>query len=100
MKKIFVTGGSGFIGSALIDKLIQEGYEIASYDAYMNFTDNPEYYKKCLRLREKLYKQPSVVFRGDIRDREKLERSVRNFQPDIIVHLAGLSMARVLEKYK
>ncbi len=99
MKKIFITGGAGFIGSALIHLLNKQGYETASFDACLNFIDNPQYYQKCLFLRKKIYYQPSKNYTGDIRDKDSLLNVINDFNPDIIVHLAGLPMARVLEKF-
>lgn len=98
-KRIFITGGAGFIGSALIHQLANEGHETASFDAYLNFIDKEPYYKRCLLVRKKLFKQPSKKYKGDIRNKDNLARAVRDFRPDIIVHLAGLSMARVLKKF-
>ena len=99
-QKIFITGGAGFIGSSLIHRLAELGDETASYDTYLNFIDNDSYYKRCLSIRKKLYLQPTKTYRGDIRDIDKLTDAVTDFQPDIIVHLAGLPMARPLKKYE
>lgn len=99
-KKVFFTGGAGFIGSAIIHKMIKMGYETASFDAHLNFINNSQYYKQCLSIRKKLYKQPSKIYKGDIRNVSKLTGAVKDFHPDIIVHLAGLPMARVLLKYE
>lgn len=99
-KKIFVTGGEGFIGAPLIHKLAQLGHETASYDASLNFIDNDAYYRRCLALRKKIYAQPSKIYQGDIRNRTTLAKAVKDFHPDVIVHLAGLPMARVLKKYE
>lgn len=97
--KVFVTGGEGFIGSFLIDHLIRGGLEIASFDANLNFINNPTYYQKCMKLRQKILKQPSKKYRGDIRNKEEIQKAIRDFNPDIIVHLAGLPMARVPQNY-
>jgi nucleoside-diphosphate-sugar epimerase len=99
-KKILITGGSGFIGAPLIHRLKTLGHEVASFDAYLNFTDNEAYFKKCLALRRKIYKQPTKIYRADIRDSKKLEKAVHDFRPEIIVHLAGLPMARPLKAYE
>lgn len=99
-KKIFVTGGAGFIGAPLIHKLAQLGHETASYDASLNFIDNDTYYRWCLALRKKIYASPSKIYRGDIRNKTTLAKAVKDFQPGVIIHLAGLPMARVLKKYE
>ena len=34
MKKIFITGGSGFIGSFLVKKLLNEGHQVVVFDDF------------------------------------------------------------------
>lgn len=99
-KRILVTGGSGFIGAPIVHRLVKLGHETAIFDAFLNFIDNEFYFKKCLSLRKKIYRQPSKIYRGDIRDIKKLEKAVLDFRPHIIIHLAGLPMARPLKKYE
>lgn len=99
-KRIMFTGGNGFIGSCVIHKMAQSGYEIASYDKFLNFIDNDTYYHRSMEIRKKYYTQPSKVYEGDIRDKEALEQAVTDFKPDILVHLAGLPMARPLKKFE
>lgn len=98
-QRIFITGGEGFIGSSLIHNLSKRGYETGSYDALLNFSDNAAYYKQCLRLRKKLLSAPSKKYHGDIRNIRSLDKAVKDFRPDVIVHLAGLPMARTLQKF-
>lgn len=98
-KRIFVTGGEGFIGSHLIDKLLSLNFETASFDARLNFIDNPKYHQKCLKLRKKYLKKPSKKYFGDIRNKTQLKKAILDFNPEIIVHLAALPMARVADHY-
>tara|TARA_B110000444_G_scaffold219329_1_gene219421 strand:+ start:27 stop:188 length:162 start_codon:yes stop_codon:yes gene_type:complete len=35
MKKIFITGGGGYVGSALSDYLANKGYEVTAYDLFL-----------------------------------------------------------------
>lgn len=73
MSNILITGGSGFIGTNLIDSLTGSGHEIANLDI----------------------KAPSVAAhqpwwrRVDILDRAALTQAVEAFQPDYIIHLAA-----------
>ncbi len=68
--KIFVSGGSGFIGSSLVDKLVRKRYEVTNYDIqapkYVNGANN-------------------VL--GDILDYNKLLRSMK--EHDMVYHLAA-----------
>jgi nucleoside-diphosphate-sugar epimerase len=72
-KKILVTGGSGFIGSHMIDKLITLGYEVTNLD-----------------LRPPKEPNKAKLILGNICDDAILE-SVRRIGPQIIIHLAAKS---------
>ena len=78
-KNIFITGGAGFIGSALIGKLIEEN-KIVVYD---NFTRDS--------LKDKHYRNhPNLtIIEGDILDYPKLEVSMRG--AEIVVHCAAIA---------
>jgi len=73
MAKILVTGGSGFIGTNLVSKLIEQGYEVANIDT--------------LPPRNKLHND--VWTRIDITDRAKTLAFVAEFSPDYCYHLAA-----------
>ena len=36
VRKVFLTGGSGFIGSHIVDRLLADGYEVTAYDNFSN----------------------------------------------------------------
>lgn len=99
-KRIFLTGGEGFIGSSIVHNLVNKGYETATFDAHLNFIDNDVYYRRCFTFRKKIFKQASHNYIGDIRNALALFKAVKDFHPDVIVHLAGLPMARVLKKFE
>src|SRR5436853_6446422 len=78
-RTIFITGGAGFIGSALIGRLIERNRMIA----YDNLTRNS--------LKDKPYRNhPNLkIVEGDILDYEKLSRSMEH--ADIVVHCAAIA---------
>ncbi len=98
--KIFITGGKGFIGSYLTDKLLEIGHQVATFDAKLNFINNNTYYNRCLKIRKLFLKnKPDKEYLADIRNLQKLQSAVADFKPNIIVHLAGLPMARVSQNH-
>ena len=81
--KICVTGGAGFIGSALIKKILEQSeHSILNID---NLTTSAE-------MNPFISKHSNYKFQKiDITHREELERAVFDFYPDIIFHLAAES---------
>jgi len=75
--KVFVTGGSGFIGSHLIPKLVELGHEVYSLERYVTG-------------RYVLGAHTATVF-GDLRDSFTIRKLVRETQPDAAIHLASIS---------
>lgn len=75
MKKILITGGAGFIGSNLADKLIEKGYEVAIID---NLSTGS---KSNLNKKAKFYK-------ADIQDK-KVANIFAKEKPDAVFHYAA-----------
>ena len=75
--KIFLIGGGGYVGSALVPKLINLGYEVTVYDLFI-------YGKEVLEKNSNL-----TLIEGDIRDINLLSKSLKNH--DSIIHLACIS---------
>ena len=65
MKKIFVTGADGFIGSNLVQKLLLKKYKIIALSYYNSFNDIG-----WLRYVDKKLKKNLEIISGDIRDNE------------------------------
>ena len=76
--RTLVTGGAGFIGSAVIKKLQQEGHEIF-------VIDNLSFGK-----REFINIPESHFFNVDIRDKENIEKAFDVIKPEIVIHLAAV----------
>jgi len=83
MKKIFITGSEGFIGSHLTEKLVKLGYNVKAYVQYNSFNS----IGWLNNIEKKYQKKINIVF-GDIRDRENLQNSMKN--SDFVFHLAAL----------
>jgi len=85
MMRILVTGGAGFIGSALIRHLIAEtGHEVLNLDKLT--------YAGVLSSLAPVDNSPRYRFvRGDICDAALVARLMADFEPDVIAHLAAES---------
>ncbi len=77
MKKIFVTGGAGYVGSSLVPKLLKEGYQVTVYDLMI-------YGENMIQPHDNL-----KMIKGDIRDQKLLKDSLLN--QDVVIHLACIS---------
>lgn len=76
--KVLITGGGGFIGSHLADRLLAAGHDVAVIDNYQTGRrDN-------LRPQAKL-----TILEGTIADAATLDKLFDEFQPDQVVHAAA-----------
>ncbi len=82
--KILVTGGAGFIGSAVVRRAIGEGHQVVNLDALT--------YAACLDNVAEAAQSPNYAFEhADIRDPAALERIFAAHAPDAVMHLAAES---------
>ncbi|OSQ43871.1 dTDP-glucose 4,6-dehydratase [Marivita geojedonensis] len=82
--KLLVTGGAGFIGSAVVRQAIGQGHEVVNLDALT--------YAACLENVAPVVDHPGYSFvQGDIRDAALLETVFAEHQPDAVMHLAAES---------
>ncbi|MDA7429577.1 dTDP-glucose 4,6-dehydratase [Primorskyibacter aestuariivivens] len=82
--KLLVTGGAGFIGSAVVRLAIQRGHAVVNLDALT--------YAACLDNVAGVANSPNYAFeQADIRDRAALDRVFAAHQPDAVMHLAAES---------
>ena len=92
--RVLVTGGSGFIGSWTAEALVEAGHDVLVYDSFV--TGRPDYLCGIGGVVR--------VVRGDVRHPLALQRAVRRFGPDAIIHLAAcvsvpLSLQRPLRSH-
>jgi dTDP-glucose 4,6-dehydratase len=82
--KLLVTGGAGFIGSAVVRQAIAAGHEVVNLDALT--------YAACLDNVAPVAQAPGYHFvRADIRDRTALDQVFADHTPDAVMHLAAES---------
>lgn len=108
-----VTGGSGFIGSHLVEQLLKDGHFVINIDNFDDFYDYQikvkntlesvglssdfDFTKKntdILKLIEKTSSKNYQLYYTDIRDKESLNQIFKNHKIDALVHLAALAGVR------
>lgn len=78
-KTILITGGAGYVGSALVPSLLKDGYKVIVYDLYL-FGDD---------VFREINNKSLIEIKGDIRDKEKLINAGKG--ADYLIHLACIS---------
>lgn len=92
MKTLLITGGAGFIGSHLVDRLLSTNVErVTVIDDFNDFYD-PSI--KRDNIREHLKDPRYSINEVDIRDRAALERIFKTNNFDCVVHLAARAGVR------
>ena len=80
--KLLVTGGAGFIGSAVVRLAVARGHHVVNLDALT--------YAACLANVASVSASPLYAFEhADIRDRAALDAVLARHQPDAVMHLAA-----------
>ena len=82
--RIFITGGTGYIGSHCAALFSEQGHEVTLYDNLHNSERN------VLDRLQSLSKNSISLIEGDIRDEMLLLQSLNSFKADIVLHCAGL----------
>lgn len=82
-KNVLVTGGAGFIGSHLVEELLNEGCKVKAFVHYNSFSRNG-----WIDTFPKSIKKEIEIFSGDIRDGNGVKKSIKN--TDVVFHLAAL----------
>lgn len=90
-KNILITGGAGFIGSHLSEKLMELGHDLIIIDNFNDYYDPTlkENNIDIVKERAHKYKRNYKIYRGDIRDFEFMKRVFAENTINGIVHLAA-----------
>lgn len=74
--RVFVTGAAGYIGSVVVERLLQEGFEVVGFDS--------------LKYGHREAIEPAAKFiEGDLRDRVIVTKALRDHPSDAVMHLGA-----------
>ena len=88
---VLVTGGAGFIGSVVTDRLLERGDSVLCLDSFDHFY-SPEI--KRQNLQGAMEHSAFVLIEGDIRDQELLKELAEKYQIDAVIHSAARAGVR------
>ena len=77
MKRIFITGGAGYVGAVTVPLLLEKGYQVSVFDLMIYGEDVLEEHPNLTKIK------------GDIRDQELLKKIILGH--DVVIHLACIS---------
>lgn len=91
MKKVLITGGAGFIGSHLAERLLDRGDSVAAIDNFNDYYDPAVKHKNI----QAASANPNYrMFEADICDEQRLRKIFSETQPGVVVHLAARAGVR------
>ncbi len=80
MKKSFITGINGFVGSYLSEYLLRQNHQVAGFTRVGTSNENINEVEKNIKL-----------YTGDLTDFQSIKQAIVDFKPDFIFHLAAQS---------
>jgi len=93
MNNILVTGGAGFIGSHLCERLLTDGIKVICLDNFDTFYD-PKIKIKNAEVIAKKFPDLFDLVTGDIRNPEQVKRLLQKNEVDFVAHLAARAGVR------
>jgi len=84
-----ITGGAGFIGSHLTERLLCDGHQVTVIDDFNSYYDPAVKYQNLASIRDRI-----TLVEGDIRDAILVERTFAKGQFDQVIHIAARAGVR------
>lgn len=94
--KILVTGGLGFIGHNVVDRLEAQGHHVIITDTQTTYGIVPRHELNYLVAERKKKIKTDRIYQIDMTDRAGLDWLVEKNQPEIIIHLASFPRQKVV----
>jgi len=92
--RVLVTGGAGFIGSHVSERLLKRGDQVLALDNFSDFYD-PGVKRQNIKAVYRAYPDGTFALcEADIRDAEALDMAFASFKPDAVIHLAACAGVR------
>lgn len=91
MKTYLITGGAGFIGSSLTERLLKEGNKVVAIDNFCDFY-SPKI--KENNIKDFINYEAYKLYREDIRNKEAIKNIFQENTIDVVVHLAAMAGVR------
>jgi UDP-glucuronate 4-epimerase len=86
---VLVTGGAGFIGSHLVDRLLSHGHSVTVFDSFN------DYYDPAIKRSNLKAALPHIsLVEGDLLDQDLVQHTFRSGRFDTVVHLAARAGVR------
>lgn len=90
-QRYLVTGGAGFIGSNLVDRLLRDGHAVTVFDNFDPYYERP---RKLANLWQAARSEGFRLIEGDVTDAGEVAAACEDCRPDVIVHLAARAGVR------